>query len=101
MADENEKPWYKSPLHLGVIVASLTLLVIIIAYLLPNPPPPSDFGISIKPMQGAVQQGGVITTAITIKGVHEYEKPVSLSATGQPSGVVVTFVPQIGGPTPS
>jgi len=101
MADENEKPWYKSPLHLGVIVASLTLLVLIIAYVLPYPPPPSDFSISIKPMQGAVQQGGVITTAITIKGVHGYEEPVSLSATGQPSGVVLAFVPPFGDAKPS
>ena len=52
-------------------------------------------------MKGDVHPSGVITTSITIKDIGGYEYPVSLSATGQPSGVEVTFVPSFGRPKPS
>ena len=101
MSNENKRPWYRDP-------AWLAIIAIIAAAIITSPiwveiiiPPPSDFNLSINPMQGAVQQGGVITTAITIKGIHVYEQPVSLSATGQPSGVVITFVPPFGEAKPS
>jgi len=99
MANENRKPWYKD-LRYWAIIATVVAAIISSSIWIPNNHPP-DFSIAIDPMHGAVQQGGVITTAITIKGIQGYEYPVSLSSTGQPSGVVVTFVPPIGGPTPS
>ena len=101
MSNNNQRPWYKD--FRIIIPAIVVILAAIIgatwAFWLN--PPPSEFGISVNPMKGEVYQGGVITTAITIKGIQGYEHPVSLSASGQPSGIVVTFVPPIGGPTPS
>ena len=44
-------------------------------------------------MQGAVQQGGVITTAITINGAHGYKRQVRLNDAVQISGVSVAFSP--------
>jgi len=79
----------------------VAIVVTIILAIWQYTPPPPDFRISINPMQGAVHQGGVITTAVTIESVHGYEEPVSLSATGQPSGVVLAFVPQSGEAKPS
>lgn len=101
MSNKNKRPWYRSRTNLGVIVVIVAIVVSIIVWLWPNPPPPPDFSISVNPMQGSVQPGGVIQTTITVEGIHGYEHTVSLSASGQPSGVVVTFVPPFGGPTPS
>jgi len=101
MSEESGKPWYKNPTYLTIIA---TMAAAIISSPIWRPiifPPPADFSIAVDPMLGAVHQGGVTTTAITVKGIHGYEYSVSLSATGQPPGVVVTFIPPIGGPTPS
>lgn len=104
MSGKNKGPWYRNPKWLALIVVPILAAIIIGSSPLWTPlirPPPADFSIAINPMKGAVQQGGVMATAITIEGSHGYEHQVSLSATGQPSGVVVTIVPSIGGPTPS
>jgi hypothetical protein len=97
MSNNNQIPWKI------IIPAIVVILAAIIGatWAVWLNPPPSDFCISVNPMKGEVHQGGVITTAITIKGIQEYEHPVSLSASGLPSGIVVTFIPPIGGPTPS
>ena len=99
MASENKRPWYKDPRYLAIIVAISVGIISSPIWL--HIFQPGEFNITIDPMQGAVHQGGVITTAITIEAIHGYKHPVSLSATGQPSGIVVTFVPPISGPTPS
>jgi len=101
MSNENRRPWYKNPAYLGIIVAIVAIVVSIIVWQWPNPSPPSDFSISVSPMQGSVQPGGVIQTTITVKGIHGYEHSVSLSASGQPSDVVVAFIPPFGEATPA
>ena len=108
MSNKIGRPWYKKPTI--VISAIVVILAAIIgatwgplwsSWLNPPPPDLPDFSISVNPMRGEVHQGGVIQTTVTVMGIHGYEHSVSLSASGQPSGVVVTFVPPIGGPTPS
>ena len=101
MPNENGTPRDKNLRYLGLIIAIVAIVVTIILAIWQYSPPPPDFSISINPMQGAVHQGGVITTAVTIKGVSGYEERVGLSATGQPSGVVLAFVPQSGEAKPS
>jgi hypothetical protein len=102
MADENKKPWYKDPRYLGLIIAIVAIVVTIIIWLWPIPPPtPSDFSISINPMLGAIQAGGVIQTTVSVMGISGYDHTVSLSVTGQPSGVVLAFVPPFGEAKPS
>ncbi len=96
----NGKPWYKK--NETVILAVLAILAAIIGvswdYWL-RPPSP-DFIMSINPMIGQVQPGGVIATAITVKSENGYKESVSLSGSGQPPGMIPTFVPPIGGTTP-
>ena len=93
MSNENEKPWWKIPRYLSLIISILAIVVVIILAIWQYSLLPPDFSISINPMQGAVQQGGVITTAITINGVHGYKQQVRLSYTVQFSGVSVAFSP--------
>ena len=38
---------------------------------------------------------------VSVKGINEYSYPVSLSASGQPSGMVLTFAPPFKEPTPA
>ena len=102
MADENKKPRYKDTRYLGLIIAIVAIVVTIIIWLWPIPPPlPSDFSISIDPMLGAIQAGGVIQTTVSVMGITGYDHPVTLSATGQPSGVITAFVPPFGEAKPS
>ena len=98
MADENKKPWYKDTRYLSLIIAIVAIVVPIIIWLLSRRP---DFSISIDPMLGAIQVGGVIQTTVSVKGSGGYDHTVSLSATGQPSGVVTAFVPPFGEAKPS
>jgi uncharacterized membrane protein len=91
MSNENEKQWWKTPRYLSLIIGILAIVVTIILAIWQYSLLPPDFSISINPMQGAVQQGGVITTAITINGVHGYKQQVSLSDAVQLSGVSVAF----------
>jgi len=98
MPNENKRPWYRNPTYLGpiaVIAAAIISSPIWVPLIFQEP----DFRIFINPMQGAVEQGGVITTVITIKGIHGYDHTVSLSSCGQPSGIVIAFVPQFGKPS--
>jgi len=60
-----------------------------------------DFNISVNPVQGEVDQGKVIETTVTVKSIQGYERPVSLSATGQPSNILIAFIPPTGEPTPA
>jgi hypothetical protein len=63
--------------------------------------PKPDFNISVNPGRGEVGQGNVIETTISIASTQGYEHSISLSASGQPSGVLITFTPPTGEPTPS
>ena len=101
MSNGNGTPGDRNLRYLGLIIAIVAIVVTIILAIWQYSPPPPDFSISINPMQGTVHQGGVITTAITIESVHGYERRVGLSATGQPFGVVLAFVPQSGEAKPS
>lgn len=100
MSNENRRPWYIRPQIAIPGITGIIAVVAIIVNILTTLPPP-DFSISVNPVQGIVQQGGVISTAITVKGEQKYKESISLSASGLPSGVVVTFVPPIGGPAPT
>ena len=91
----------KIAIYLGVIIPILAIVVSIIVWRCPYPPPTSDFSVSVDPMDGVVQQDGVIQTTVTVKGIHGYEYNISLSASGQPSDVVITFAPPMGGPKPA
>ncbi|MBE9593341.1 MAG: hypothetical protein IMF19_07650 [Proteobacteria bacterium] len=96
MSNNNQIPWR---IIISIIVVILATIGATWAFWLNSLP--SDFDISINPMKGEVQQGGVIITTITIKGIQGYEHPVNLSASGHPSDIVVTFILPIGGPTSS
>lgn len=99
MTNDDRMPVHKKiAIYLGIIIPIIAIVVSIIIWRLGLE---SDFDISVDPMDGVVQQDGVIQTTITVKGVHGYGHDVSLSARGQPSDVVVAFVPPIGGPKPS
>ena len=98
MADENKKPWYMDTHYLSLIIAIVAIVVPMIIWLLSRS---SDFSVSIDPMLGAIQAGGVIQTTVSVKGIGGYDHTVSLSATGQPSGVVIAFVPPFGVAKPS
>ena len=104
MSNGMNRPWYRNPVYLGVIgavIAAVIAAIIGATWTTWLNPSPSDFSISVSPMEGEVHQGGVITTAITIKGIQGYEHQVRLGASGQPEGIVLSLVPLIGGPTPS
>lgn len=102
MPDENKKPWYKDTRYLGLILTIVTIVLGIIIWRLPiPPPPPSDFSISIDPMIGTIQAGGVIQMTVSVMGISGYDHTVTLSATGQPSGVVITFQPPFDEAKPS
>lgn len=62
---------------------------------------PTDFNVSISPMGGEVQAGGVIQTTVNVEGIRGYKYPVSLTASDQPPGVVVTFAPPFGQAKPA
>jgi hypothetical protein len=102
MSDKKERRWYKNPIiMLPIIVAIVVpISVVFVAHWL-APPPSSDFSLSVKPMIGEVSASGVIQTTITVKGLHGYDHTVSLSASGQPTGIVISFAPPFGEAKPS
>lgn len=97
MSNENRRLWSKDP---RIVTPAVIVIVAIVVTIIINWPS-SDFSIYVNPIQGTVQQGGVIPTEITVKGERRYKESISLSASGQPSGVVVTFTPEIGKPAPT
>ena len=84
---------------LAIIVTIIIAIPSIWIIFFPHESP--DFTVSVDPMQGTVTSGGVIQTTLTVKAEGDYKHDVSLSATGQPSGMALSFVPPIGGPQPS
>ena len=65
----------------------------------PPPPPPADFSISVYPTSGEVVQGGSTTATVTVAPSGGYGYTVSLTASGRPSGVVITLLPNSGAPS--
>lgn len=100
MSNQQKKSWYRNPTYWGVIIAVAAIIISIFIYLRPNPPVAPDFSLSVSPMQGSVQQGGVTQTTIIVKGTHGYKQTVRLSASGEPSNVVIAFIPRFGVATP-
>jgi hypothetical protein len=87
----------KTGQKIAIIVSVLGVLVAIIAivvHVLIQPRTEPDFELSVAPMQGSTQQGTVTPTTIYVQGFGGYKHEVSLSATGEPSGVGVSFSPQ-------
>jgi PGF-pre-PGF domain-containing protein len=62
-------------------------------------PPAADFSISVAPTSRVVTQGGSTTATISITPSGGYSYTVALSASGQPSGVSISFSPENGTPS--
>jgi len=58
-----------------------------------------DFTVSVSPMSDSVQQGDWTTATVTVTSENGYNLTVSLTASGQPSGVLLNFSPSSGVPT--
>jgi len=84
---------------LGVIVAIAGIIVTVVIW--QKPPKETDFTVAVSPMEGTTQQGGATQTTLRVRGQGGYKHPVSLSATGQPSGVRIAFAPPSGTAAPA
>jgi hypothetical protein len=51
-------------------------------------------GLAVTPGVLSVAQGGSATTTVTLSRIGGYGSPVTLTASGLPAGVTVTFAPQ-------
>jgi len=58
-----------------------------------------DFRVSVLPAAGSVAKGGSTSATVTVTAIEGYALAVTLSASGQPAGVTVSFVPTSGTPT--
>jgi len=58
-----------------------------------SPPPTPDFSIGVSPMSIMVPKGSSGTVTVTVTSINGFSSLVSLSASGYPSGVSVTFAP--------
>ena len=101
MSDENIRPWYQDPRIIFPALVAILAAVVGATWAIWLNRSPSDFILSVSPMQGSVLQSGEIQTTISVKGLHGYEHPVSLSATGHPADALITFLPQFGEATPA
>jgi len=82
---------------IGAIAAIIAALISILPFILKSP----DFSISVNPVTGATNPGGVEQTMVNIDRIwyKRYKYPVTLSANTQNPAIKVTFIPK-GGPTP-
>jgi len=58
-----------------------------------------DFSVSVSPSEGTIPQGGSGSATVTVSSVSGTAEPVSLSASGAPSGVGIKFNPSQVSPT--
>ncbi len=58
-----------------------------------------DFEISVDPSSATVDQGGSLTATVMVTSINGYSYSVSLSASGQPNGVTISFDPTSETPT--
>ncbi|GAA2335639.1 hypothetical protein GCM10010170_015610 [Dactylosporangium salmoneum] len=56
-------------------------------------PPPADFGLALSPTGGSVQPGASATTTVSTTAGTNPTGAITLTASGQPSGVTVSFAP--------
>lgn len=89
-------PWWKNP-HL-ILPAVVAIIAAVIGTLTWGSNP--DFNLSINSLQGTVQQGGVISPALTVTAEDNYRESVSFSASGLPSGTLISFNSSNAVPTP-
>lgn len=61
--------------------------------------PSPNFSISVSPNQGSYPPYNSTTATITVRSISGYTTRVTLSASGQPSGVTISFNPTSGNPT--
>ncbi|WP_405140967.1 M28 family peptidase [Sphaerisporangium sp. NBC_01403] len=59
-----------------------------------TPPPADDFTVSVSPSSASVQAGQRATATLATQVSSGAAQPITLSASGAPSGVTVTFAPQ-------
>lgn len=71
----------------------------VVAATSPSPPPSPDFSISVSPNSGGVPPYNSLLTMVTIQSIGGYTTRVTMSASGQPSGVTVSFSPTSDNPT--
>lgn len=62
------------------------------------PPAPFDFDISVSPTEQTVSPGGSVSYTVNVNLISGSTKSVSLSASGEPSGVTKMFSPSSGNP---
>ena len=98
MSSENKKSGQKIAIW-SVLVGIVAIIVAIIIW--QRPPKNRDFTMSVTPMRGKISQGGVTQTSIYVKGEGGYKHSVSLSASGQPSGIQIAFSPPFGPAVPA
>ncbi|HEY1179068.1 MAG TPA: S8 family serine peptidase, partial [Phytomonospora sp.] len=58
-----------------------------------GPPPGDDFSMSVSPTSGTINQGQSTTATITTATTNGSAQSITLSASGQQSGVTVSFSP--------
>jgi len=58
-----------------------------------------DFILSVSPVSGTVQPGGSVEATVMLRARGTYAHAVSLSYSGQPSGVTIDFSPGSGTPS--
>jgi len=54
----------------------------------------------VSPTSASVEQGSWTTATVTVTSLNNYNLTVSITASGQPSGVAITFSPSSGTPLP-
>ncbi len=96
---EKAKVWRITRVVVPAAVAAAAAVVALLAWLCPNPPQPPDFVVSLNPNNVVVPAGGNTAAQITVHGLHGFERQVTLKASGQPNGVVVTLSPINGKPS--
>lgn len=88
MPSENARPWYKKPAVWLVVVGVAAIIVTIVIWVLSRE---AEYTLSVRPMRATIERGGVATTMVQVTSKGGYQHPVNLTATGQPSEMVVNF----------
>ena len=94
MPNKAKKPWYYDyKIVVPAVVAILVAAIGIIFEIWNNPFEP-DFSLSVKPMEGSVQQGGIGQILVNVNDIHGYEYPISLSTQEQIDNLTISFNPK-------
>jgi hypothetical protein len=86
---------------LAIVVPAILAGLAIYVNIITSPGHIADFQISVDPMGGSVPKGGNTQMIITVKSINNYEYEVSLSPSGNPTGMIVNPVPPSNKPTPA